>query len=164
MPDIKSPWPVLADQAQAKLTEAENVLRQARLKEAEAQSSRERVLNMITEYRAKLTQFERQTNLSDSLNCRQFLAQLVDLDVQAQLRVQQMAAARDLAAERGGSAQRSTDRVSRPSEPLKIIFSGLFDTCCPQARGNLPRHSKPPAKFGERTWTEMTHPTAANAR
>ena len=52
MPDIKSPWPVLADQAQAKLTEAENVLRQARLKEAEAQSSRERVLNMITEYRA----------------------------------------------------------------------------------------------------------------
>ena len=67
-------------------------------------------------------------------------------------------------AERGGSAQRPTDRVSRPSEPLKIIFSGLFDTCCPQARGNLPRHSKPPAKFGERTWTEMTYPTAANAR
>ena len=113
MPDIKSPWPVLADQAQAKLTEAENVLRQARLKEAEAQSSRERVLNMITEYRAKLTQFERQTNLSDSLNCRQFLAQLVDLDVQAQLRVQQMAAARDLAAEQVRLARVELEKMKK---------------------------------------------------
>ncbi len=113
MPDIKSPWPVLAEQAQAKLTEAENVLRQARLKEAEAQSSRERVLNMITEYRAKLTQFERQTNLSDSLNCRQFLAQLVDLDVQAQLRVQQMAAARDLAAEQVRLARVELEKMKK---------------------------------------------------
>jgi hypothetical protein len=67
-------------------------------------------------------------------------------------------------ADRGGSVWSHIHPLSRPSQPLKNIFSGLFDTCCPQARGNLPRHSKPPVKFGERTWTEMTYPTAANAR
>ena len=67
-------------------------------------------------------------------------------------------------AERGGSAQQTTDCVSRPSPLLKIMFADLFDTCCSQARGNLPRLIKPPVKFGESTWTEMTHPTAANAQ
>ena len=67
-------------------------------------------------------------------------------------------------AERGGSAQQTTDSVSRPSPLLKIMFTDLFVISCPKARGNLPRLTKPPVKFGERTWTEMTHPTAENAQ
>ena len=70
MAETKSPWPVLAEQAQTKFNEAESVWRQAKAALADAENQRSRIVDMLMEYRLKLTQFERQSNLSDSVNCR----------------------------------------------------------------------------------------------
>ena len=113
MAETKSPWPVLAEQAQAKLAEVEAVLRIAKTHLAEATSHRERIVAMLSEYREKLNRYERQSNLSDSVNCRQFLAQLVNLDVQAQLKVQQMQAAVDLAASRVKAARLDVEKMKK---------------------------------------------------
>ena len=113
MAETKSPWPVLAEQAQAKLAEVEAVLRIAKTHLAEATSHRERIVVMLSEYREKLNGYERQSNLSDSVNCRQFLAQLVNLDVQAQLKVQQMQAAVDLAASRVKAARLDVEKMKK---------------------------------------------------
>ena len=113
MAETKSPWPVLAEQAQAKLAEVEAVLRIAKTHLAEVTSHRERIVAMLSEYREKLNGYERQSNLSDSVNCRQFLAQLVNLDVQAQLKVQQMQAAVDLAASRVKAARLDVEKMKK---------------------------------------------------
>jgi flagellar biosynthesis chaperone FliJ len=113
MAETKSPWPVLAEQAQTKFNEAESVWRQAKAALADAENQRSRIVDMLMEYRLKLTQFERQSNLSDSVNCRQFLAQLVDLDVQAQLQVQKMQAAVTLAADRVKAARFDLDKMKK---------------------------------------------------
>ena len=113
MAETKSPWPVLAEQAQTKLNETEGVWRQAKAALADAESQRARIVDMLTEYRLKLTEFERQSNLADSVNCRQFLAQLVNLDVQAQLQVQKMHAAVSLAADRVKAARIDLDNMKK---------------------------------------------------
>jgi flagellar export protein FliJ len=113
MAETKSPWPVLAEQAQTKLNETESVWRQAKAVLADAENQRSRIVDMLTEYRLKLTQFERQSNLSDSVNCRRFLAQLVDLDVQAQLQVQKLQAAVSLAADRVKAARIDLDKMKK---------------------------------------------------
>jgi flagellar export protein FliJ len=113
MAETKSPWPVLAEQAQTKFNEAESVWRQAKTALASAESQRARIVDMLAEYRLKLTQFEQQSNLSDSVNCRQFLAHLVDLDVQAQLQVQKMQAAVTLATDRVKAARIDLDKMKK---------------------------------------------------
>ena len=89
------------------------MLRIAKTHLAEATSHRERIVAMLSEYREKLNRYERQSNLSDSVNCRQFLAQLVNLDVQAQLKVQQMQAAVDLAASRVKAARLDVEKMKK---------------------------------------------------
>lgn len=113
MAETKSPWPVLAEQAQVKLNEVDGLWRQAKAALAEAESQRARIVVMLTEYRLKLTQFERQSNLSDSVNCRQFLAQLIELDVQAQLQVQKMQVAVNLVVEQVKAARIDLDKMKK---------------------------------------------------
>lgn len=84
MTAVKSAWPVLAEQAKKKVADLEAQLRDSKVKEEQLNQQWLRVTNMIGEYRDKQRALERGTNLADSVNCRQFLSQLVEVSVQAE--------------------------------------------------------------------------------
>ena len=84
MNTVKSAWPALAEQAHKKVLELEATLREAKAKEEQLNQQWLRVTNMVGEYRLKQQELERSANLADSVNCRQFLSQLIDVSVEAE--------------------------------------------------------------------------------
>ena len=84
MSSVISPWPALAEQASKKVNRLEMQLRESKAKEEELNKQWLRVTNMVMEYRDKHTELERTSRLADSVNCRKFLVQLIDVSVQAE--------------------------------------------------------------------------------
>ena len=84
MSSVISPWPALAEQASKKVNRLEMQLRESKAQAEELNKQWLRVTNMVMEYRDKHTELERTSRLADSVNCRKFLVQLIDVSVQAE--------------------------------------------------------------------------------
>lgn len=81
---VKSAWPVLAEHAQKKVAELEAQFVQAKAKEQQQHQQLLRVSAMVEEYRVKQRTLEQGSRLSDSVNCRNFLSQLIGVEIQAE--------------------------------------------------------------------------------